>query len=139
MVGSGGVPDVTHTKDVRKGDLRESIDVKTGAIVGSCRKRRLFVCDIACPRSLYDLRVALNEETPAEPEPGNPNVSNVREKKRMSFPIDFFRVDITEVPGGGTSYEVELDFSAEDSRQISPLTVAKLLSSSFEILSRLKR
>ena len=137
---TGLAPEVSHTKDIRKGDLRETVDVKSGAVLGCCKKRRLFAVDITCPRSKYDLRIALNEELPAEADPGNKSITNVREKKRISFPVDFARVDLTEVPGPSCStYEVECDLSLEDARNFSAVSVARLLDFSFELLAQLKR
>jgi hypothetical protein len=146
--GSGSLAATTsHTRDMRKGDFRESVDVLTGSVVSCCRKRRLFVVDVTCPRLAYDLRVAMNEEIPADAAHcANMRVDNIREKKRITYALDGFNADLTQVVGAnsnGTStdgtFEVELDFSTADSRTISPLTITKLLDSSFAILLQLKR
>ncbi|SAM83545.1 related to CTL1-RNA 5`-triphosphatase with manganese-or cobalt-dependent NTPase activities [Ustilago bromivora] len=70
----------------------ETLAIKPGGIV---QKQRIADLNIHCPNRLFDYRISISVENPAE-EPASDHVS-LREKNRLSYTHQNFIVDLTQV------------------------------------------
>ncbi|TKY88997.1 hypothetical protein EX895_002238 [Sporisorium graminicola] len=79
------------------GKVRVTRDAETLAIKpdGIVQKQRIADLNIHCPNRLFDYRISINVENPAE-EPSSDHVS-IREKNRLSYAHQNFIVDLTQV------------------------------------------
>lgn len=145
----------TKTRDVvRSTGVRESFEPETGVSKGAIKKQRLVVCDILCPRSRYDIRLALNQEMPLAPSAMQSSSENnseggfVRFKQRTSYEAGVFSFDLTEVrqghaPSAATlpSLEVEIEATLApevlgSADSLLPV-VAELMGKGFFLLEKL--
>ncbi|EST08917.2 mRNA capping enzyme, beta subunit, structural domain protein [Kalmanozyma brasiliensis GHG001] len=79
------------------GKVRVTRDAETLAIKpdGIVQKQRIADLNIYCPNRLFDYRISINVEKPAD-EPTSEHVS-IREKNRLSYAHQNFIVDLTQV------------------------------------------
>ncbi|KAJ1017872.1 hypothetical protein NDA16_005188 [Ustilago loliicola] len=79
------------------GKVRVTRDAETLAIKpdGIVQKQRIADLNIHCPNRLFDYRISINVENPAE-EPSSDHVS-LRQKNRLSYTHQNFIVDLTQV------------------------------------------
>lgn len=121
------------------GKVRVTRDAETLAIKpdGIIQKTRIADLNIHCPNRLFDYRISINVERPAE-EPTSDHVS-IREKNRLSYAHQNFIVDLTQVtvpekvsirtPGAyATLRETKADslcWSTRDCSRKSPSTNSK--------------
>lgn len=79
------------------GKVRVTRDAETLAIKqdGIVQKQRIADLNIYCPNRLFDYRISINVENPAE-EPTSDHVS-IREKNRLSYTHQNHIVDLTQV------------------------------------------
>ncbi|WFD26666.1 mRNA-capping enzyme subunit beta [Malassezia nana] len=79
--------------------LRVTRDSKTQQIKpgGVVAKKRIDDLNVFCPMRMYDFRISISTETPMPPPPENSVPTFVREKDRLSYSLQDFQVDLTQV------------------------------------------
>ncbi|KAH7108075.1 mRNA triphosphatase CET1 [Auriculariales sp. MPI-PUGE-AT-0066] len=101
----GGTDKLRVTRDARTGQTKESIV-----------KQRIANLNVLCPGSLADWRVSVNIEDPV-PQPSAARELYQRQKDRLSYVHQDFRIDLTQVKSQGdsegdrTSHELEIEFA----------------------------
>lgn len=68
--------------------------IKPGGVVS---KKRIDDLNIYCPMRMYDYRISISTETPMPRPPESSAPTFVREKDRLSYALQNFQVDLTQV------------------------------------------
>lgn len=68
--------------------------IKPGGVVA---KKRIDDLNVYCPMRMYDFRLSISTETPMPQPPENSIPTFVREKDRLSYSLQGFQVDLTQV------------------------------------------
>ncbi|ETS60304.1 hypothetical protein PaG_05859 [Moesziomyces aphidis] len=102
------------------GKVRVTRDADTLAIKpdGIIQKQRIADLNIHCPNRLFDYRISINTEAPAD-KPTSDHVS-IREKNRLSYTHQNFIVDLTQVTVADKPQEPihELEIEIRDVAQL---------------------
>jgi hypothetical protein len=96
--------------------IRVTTDQKDGKILDVVEKIRVANLNVFCPKLSLDYRISVNIEKPAEFSQGS-QPSFERNKDRLSYSHQIFKVDLTQVKGASgpthapeVSHELELEF-----------------------------
>ncbi|WFD19623.1 mRNA-capping enzyme subunit beta [Malassezia caprae] len=80
-----------HLRVTRDSQTQE---IKPGGVVA---KKRIDDLNVFCPMRMYDYRISISTETPMPRPPENSMPMFVREKDRLSYSLQEFQVDLTQV------------------------------------------
>ncbi|KZV88061.1 mRNA triphosphatase CET1 [Exidia glandulosa HHB12029] len=100
--------------------LRVSRDPTTNKTVESIIKRRIGDLNILCPSMNADWRVSVNVEDPVPEPPTGAKEDHQRNKDRISYTHQAFRIDLTQVKDSGSqgkqppTHELEIEFAQGD-------------------------
>ncbi|KND00986.1 uncharacterized protein SPPG_04083 [Spizellomyces punctatus DAOM BR117] len=112
-----------HTKEVdhyyQQGSqkIRVSADQKSGQVKEVLTKQRIADLEVHLPNSHLDFRISISLEIPAQRPPKDSHSKFRRQKDRLSYSHEAFRVDLTQVRQYNdrdmeidVSHEVEVEF-----------------------------
>ncbi|KAI9317344.1 CYTH-like domain-containing protein [Zopfochytrium polystomum] len=98
--------------------VRESVNKKTGEILGIIEKKRIADLHIHFPRDSLDCRLSINLEIEAATPPSDLPIDFTRDKDRMSYALRFVQVDLTQVESNGRKTH-ELEFEIRQSANLA--------------------
>ncbi|KAJ3217721.1 mRNA-capping enzyme subunit beta [Dinochytrium kinnereticum] len=95
--------------------VRVTTNKKTGEVIPGkiIVKQRIADLNILCPMSSLDCRISVNLELPASAPPPNQSSDFQRDKDRLSYVHQAFRIDLTQIADNKNSkkmHELEVEF-----------------------------